>query len=116
MTREQFGFFQSQVPGDVVRDPCNPDDDEDLLTDYEELNTVGTDPLDSDTDDDGFTDGDEVNIYGTDPLDPDSHPQSTCRRHRRTSRRGAASSVSAPFSARALHPLGRARGPGGRRH
>jgi hypothetical protein len=55
--REQFGFFQSQVPGDAVRDPCNPDDDEDLLTDDEELNTVGTDPLDDDTDDDTVLDG-----------------------------------------------------------
>jgi len=74
VTRVQFDVFQVQAPGDAVRQPCNPDDDEDLLTDADELNVIGTDPLDEDTDDDGFSDGDEVNVYGTDPLDPESHP------------------------------------------
>jgi hypothetical protein len=68
VTREQIGVFQVQVPGDAVRQPCNPDDDEDLLTDADELNITGTDPLDEDTDDDAFGDGVELYL-GTDPLD-----------------------------------------------
>ena len=78
VTRQQFGFFQAQVPGDAVRDPCNPDDDEDLLTDADELNVLGTDPLEPDTDHDGMPDGYEVAHTCLNPLiddaaaDPDS--------------------------------------------
>jgi len=68
VTRQQFVPFHAQVPGDAIRDPCNPDEDEDGLTDYDELNVVGTDPLDEDTDDDAFRDGVEVYL-GTDPTD-----------------------------------------------
>jgi hypothetical protein len=60
VTRQQFGFFQAQVPGDAVRDPCNPDDDEDLLTDADEFDVYLTDPLDTDTDDDGCADSEEI--------------------------------------------------------
>ncbi len=47
VTREQIDVFQVQAPGDAVRQPCNPDDDEDLFTDDDELNYLGTDPLDN---------------------------------------------------------------------
>jgi hypothetical protein len=57
VTRQQFVSFSAQVPGDAIRDSCNPDDDEDLLTDADELNITGTDPLDEDTDDDTVLDG-----------------------------------------------------------
>jgi pimeloyl-ACP methyl ester carboxylesterase len=60
VTRQQLGFFQAHVPGDAVRDPCNPDDDEDLLTDADELDIYLTDPLDSDTDADGCADSEEL--------------------------------------------------------
>ncbi|MBE3110403.1 MAG: hypothetical protein IMZ46_07795, partial [Acidobacteria bacterium] len=55
--REQLTSFDVQVPGDAIRDPCNPDDDEDGLTDANELNEVGTDPLEPDTDFDEMPDG-----------------------------------------------------------
>lgn len=54
--------------GDGLPDVCDPDDDNDGLTDAEEL-ILGTDPLDPDTDGDGVNDGVEV-LAGTDPLDP----------------------------------------------
>jgi pimeloyl-ACP methyl ester carboxylesterase len=82
VTRQQFVFFDSQVPGDAVRDPCNPDDDADLLSDYDELEVYGTDPLDPDTDYDGMPDGYEAIRTCLDPLvddaaaDPDSDGQS----------------------------------------
>ena len=47
------------------------DDDDDGLSDADEVNIYGTDPLKSDTDGDGISDYDEVN-NGTDPLNPDS--------------------------------------------
>ena len=53
-------------------DPFDPDSDDDGLTDGAEVHTYGTDPIDADTDDDGLSDGDEINVYGTDPLDGDS--------------------------------------------
>jgi len=71
ITRQQFVSFSAQVPGDDIRDPCSADDDEDALTDANELNVVGTDPLDEDTDDDGLEDGAELQQL-TDPLDPDT--------------------------------------------
>jgi hypothetical protein len=72
VTRQQFVSFHTQVPGDAIRDSCNPDDDEDLLTDYDELNVVGTDPLDEDTDDDGMPDGYEHAHTCLDPLVDDA--------------------------------------------
>jgi subtilisin family serine protease len=80
---------QSDVDGDLLGDVCDPDADNDglsntdeaargtyplvadtdgdKLSDGQEVNTYGTDPLDSDSDNDGVTDGDEVNLYGIDP-------------------------------------------------
>ena len=47
----------------------DPDTDDDMLKDGEEINKYFTNPLKSDTDEDGFLDGQEVRD-GTDPLDP----------------------------------------------
>jgi subtilisin family serine protease len=80
---------QSNVDGDLLGDVCDPDADNDGLSntdeavwgtnplvadtdgdglsDGQEVNTYSTDPVDSDSDNDGVTDGDEVNIYGIDP-------------------------------------------------
>ena len=65
---------------DGIGDACDPDDDNDGLTDFiEDVNGNGvvdageTDPLDPDTDDDGFSDGEEV-AAGSDPLDDTSMP------------------------------------------
>jgi hypothetical protein len=63
VTRQQLAFFQVRLPGDAVRDPCNPDDDADLLTDADELEIYSTDPLDSDTDADGCADSEELPIW-----------------------------------------------------
>ena len=52
-------------------DPANPDSDEDMLLDGDEVNLRGTDPLNPDTDGDGLNDGEEV-ILGTNPTHPDS--------------------------------------------
>ena len=41
--------------GDALGDACDPDDDNDALTDTAEA-TLGTNPIDSDTDDDGALD------------------------------------------------------------
>ncbi|WP_457558965.1 LamG-like jellyroll fold domain-containing protein [Candidatus Harpocratesius sp.] len=62
----------------------DPDCDDDLLSDYEEV-TLGsdgfiTDPLDSDTDDDGISDYDEITIYNSDPTnywDPNGEKEIT---------------------------------------
>lgn len=72
VNREQLLVFNVHVAGDAVRDPCNPDDDEDGLTDESELNLYLTDALDSDTDDDGLADGAEIILHLTDPLDDDT--------------------------------------------
>ena len=37
---------------------------------YPPLVWQGIDPLDPDNDDDGLSDGDEVNVHGSDPFDP----------------------------------------------
>ena len=50
---------------------ANLDNDEDGLTNAEELN-AGTDPEIPDTDGDGLSDGTEVNTHGTDPTNPDT--------------------------------------------
>ena len=72
VTREQLDTYDVSVPGDAVRDPCNPDEDADGLTDAAELNTYHTDALSPDTDGDGLTDGAEVNTYHTNPLVADT--------------------------------------------
>lgn len=52
---------------DDIGNVCDSDDDNDGLSDDDEINVYGTDPLLDDTDGDGVNDGDEV-AAGTDPL------------------------------------------------
>ena len=51
-------------------DPNNPDSDNDMLHDGDEIFLYGTDPLNPDTDAGGVIDGQEVLIDGTDPFNP----------------------------------------------
>jgi hypothetical protein len=62
---------QADFDGDGLGNVCDPDDDNDGLTDKEEA-ALGTNPLDTDSDDDGLSDGDEVHTHGTNPLDADT--------------------------------------------
>lgn len=55
---------------DGIGNNADTDDDNDGLSDVDEVTVHGTNPLDPDSDDDGVNDGTEVAI-GTDPLDPD---------------------------------------------
>ncbi|MEX2245689.1 MAG: choice-of-anchor X domain-containing protein [Dehalococcoidia bacterium] len=71
VSRVQFAFFSVAVPGDAVRDHCDPDEDEDGLSDTAELETYVTDPFDGDSDDDDLDDGTEI-LLGTDPHKPDT--------------------------------------------
>ncbi len=64
---------QANNDGDALGDVCDPDDDNDGLTDLEETGTYGTDPFLADTDGDGLDDFVEVQA-GTDPLDPGDPP------------------------------------------
>jgi beta-glucanase (GH16 family) len=58
--------------GDSLIDAVDPDDDNDGLTDIDELKNL-TNPLLADTDGDGFTDKEEIEV-GSWPLDPDVTP------------------------------------------
>lgn len=60
--------------GDGLGNNADLDDDNDSLTDIQEL-ALNTDPLVFDTDGDGFSDGDEL-IAGTDPLNTADYPVS----------------------------------------
>ncbi|MEM8942098.1 MAG: thrombospondin type 3 repeat-containing protein, partial [Pseudomonadota bacterium] len=63
---------QRNTDGDLSGNACDPDDDNDGVTDIQEA-ALGTNPLIADTDGDGFSDGEEVD-FDTDPLDADSSP------------------------------------------
>jgi hypothetical protein len=52
--------------------PGDPDSDNDLLNDYEEIHVYGTVPGLEDTDGDGLSDGEEILTYLTDPLASDT--------------------------------------------
>ena len=62
--------LQTDADGDSAGDACDDDDDNDGLTDVEEIQ-LGTDPLLADTDGDGLSDREEV-IAGSNPLEQDS--------------------------------------------
>jgi len=60
-----------ESPADILASICDPDSDGDGLLDGEEAGT-GTDPLDWDDDEDGLSDKEEVQVYFTDPKLPDT--------------------------------------------
>ena len=66
---------------DGIDDEIDLDDDNDQLSDYEEIHTYGTDPLSADTDEDTLSDYEEVVIgqdgFITDPLSTDTDSDST---------------------------------------
>lgn len=72
----QPGSFDWVVSGDIRATanfgPDLADDDNDGLTNYEEIVVYGTDPNNLDSDGDGIPDGVEVQITGTNPLEDDS--------------------------------------------
>jgi hypothetical protein len=68
--------LQENFDGDLQGDACDDDDDNDGLTDVDEITLYLTDPFDADSDDDGYTDGEEV-AAGTNPNNPNSYPFST---------------------------------------
>ena len=67
--------LQENNDGDSQGDVCDPDDDNDTLSDVDETNLYGTDPFLSDTDSDGFDDPVEI-AAGSDPLDTGNIPGS----------------------------------------
>lgn len=67
--------LQENNDGDAPGDACDPDDDNDTLTDLDEINVYGTNPFLPDTDGDGFTDPVEI-AAGSDPVDPGNIPGS----------------------------------------
>jgi len=58
---------------DGIGNNADTDDDNDGLSDTDEINLYTTDPSNPDSDGDGYTDGEEIR-GGTDPLDPESIP------------------------------------------
>lgn len=64
---DDFNPGQQDNDSDGLGDVCDPDDDNDGLTDLAEI-SLGSDPFLTDTDGDGLSDGDEVNIYFTNPV------------------------------------------------
>jgi len=62
---------------DGIGNNADTDDDNDGLTDTDEINVYGTDPLMRDTDGDGLSDGDEI-ANGLNPLDPTDCPVELC--------------------------------------
>jgi len=65
---------QGELPADAVCNVCDPDSDNDGLTDGQEI-AIGTNPMAWDTDGDGRSDWQEVTGGGpipTDPFDPDT--------------------------------------------
>jgi subtilisin family serine protease len=67
--------LQENNDGDSQGDACDPDDDNDTLSDDAEINVYGTDPFLVDTDGDGFDDPVEI-AAGSDPTDPGIIPGS----------------------------------------
>jgi YVTN family beta-propeller protein len=63
---------QLDTDNDGAGDVCDLDDDNDGLSDLDEISIHGTNPLLVDTDGDGLSDGAEVNTHGTNPLNVDS--------------------------------------------
>ena len=57
--------------GDSQGDACDPDDDNDGLTDLDEA-VYGSNPFIADSDGDRLTDAEEVNIHASDPVLPDT--------------------------------------------
>ncbi len=67
--------LQENNDADSQGDICDPDDDNDTLSDVDETNLYGTNPFLSDTDSDGFDDPVEI-AAGSDPLDTGNIPGS----------------------------------------
>jgi hypothetical protein len=63
--------------GDGTGNNADPDDNNDGLSDVDELDVYGTNPLRRDTDGDGLGDGDEI-TNGLNPLDPEDCPRELC--------------------------------------
>lgn len=65
--------FTGDNDGDFLPDALDPDDDNDGVSDSDELFVYGSNPYSKDTDGDGYQDKDEINL-GSDPTDFDSVP------------------------------------------
>lgn len=63
--------LQEDNDSDDIGDVCDPDDDNDGLSDEDEA-VYGSNPFVADSDGDTILDGDEVHVYGTDPVKADT--------------------------------------------